>query len=145
MHFSGLPLSLLALADNHRHLSWRIASLLTGQGNDLRPLFPTSGPLAPTSDPLTSPCRWCLCASRWAQAVKAAATGQLEERFVPRIILESTHQNAIRDAGGISRADFERYAVGGDGVAQGGGPGPHGHGGGGGGHHGQANRGNVGR
>ncbi len=76
------------------------------QGNDLRPLFP-----ALKTDPET-PCLWCICASRWAEALFASRSHPLGDAIVPRVILESTHEQAERY---VPRADLERFAVGGNG------------------------------
>ncbi|KAK4057133.1 hypothetical protein OIO90_001628 [Microbotryomycetes sp. JL221] len=84
------------------------------QGNDLRVLFPTNGSGSPTSDVTKSPCRWCLCAGRWAQAVKASLTHPKGDAIVPRLFLDSTHENAIRDSA-LHKQDFERFAIGGNG------------------------------
>ncbi|KAM0789157.1 hypothetical protein ACM66B_000007 [Microbotryomycetes sp. NB124-2] len=84
------------------------------RGNDLRPLFPTSGHDSPSSNPTESPCRWCLCAGRWAQALKASVSHPLGDKIVPRLFLEATHENATRDSG-LDRKEFERFAVGGTG------------------------------
>ncbi|EGU12042.1 hypothetical protein RTG_01924 [Rhodotorula toruloides ATCC 204091] len=100
------------------------------RGNDLWPLFPRLRQSAPlsvsTSQSTTSPpCVWCLCASRWYEALKAAASHPLGEQIVPRVVLEATHERAPLD-GGFSKEELERFAVGGDGTggAGGGGNGP---------------------
>ncbi|MBL8747886.1 MAG: DUF2237 domain-containing protein [Planctomycetes bacterium] len=64
-------------------------------GNDLstpRPEFGFSG-LKPGD-------RWCLCASRWAQA--------LEEGRAPRVVLESTHERTLEF---VDLADLKRHAI----------------------------------
>ncbi|MGH9896899.1 MAG: DUF2237 family protein [bacterium] len=43
---------------------------------------------------------WCLCASRWVQALQAGSA--------PRVRLEATHAATLEFA---SRADLERYAI----------------------------------
>lgn len=53
------------------------------QGNDLstpRPEYRFKG--------LVAGDRWCLCASRWAEALAAG--------FAPPVVLESTHANALK-------------------------------------------------
>ncbi|TNY18586.1 hypothetical protein DMC30DRAFT_412305 [Rhodotorula diobovata] len=107
------------------------------RGNDLWPLFPsmraaqsssssssasspslsTSASPAPGPSPATSspePCIWCLCATRWFEAFRAAASHPLGDRIVPRVVLEATHERAPAD-GKFERAVLERWAVGGDG------------------------------
>ncbi|MFZ9739610.1 MAG: DUF2237 family protein [Prochlorotrichaceae cyanobacterium] len=44
--------------------------------------------------------RWCLCASRWQEALEAGAA--------PRVVLESTHALTLEYA---SLADLKQYAV----------------------------------
>ncbi|KAL7342678.1 hypothetical protein BJY59DRAFT_719430 [Rhodotorula toruloides] len=97
------------------------------RGNDLWPLFPRLRQSAPssvsTSQSTTSPpCVWCLCASRWYEALKAAASHPLGEQIVPRVVLEATHERAPLD-GGFSKEELERFAVGGDGTGGAGGSG----------------------
>lgn len=84
------------------------------QGNDLRPLFPflprfTNINAAPSPFPA---CLWCICASRFQQAILASQTHPLGEAIVPRVILESTHEKALQH---ISMEDLERFANGGAG------------------------------
>ncbi|GAA5911737.1 uncharacterized protein JCM6883_001251 [Sporobolomyces salmoneus] len=78
-------------------------------GNDLRSLFPSlyssSSSASQSSD---KPCVWCLCASRWAQALRASATHPLGEKIVPSVILEATHRKALRD-GGIEKDELVKY------------------------------------
>jgi hypothetical protein len=65
------------------------------QGNDLstpRPQFNFPG-LAPGD-------RWCLCASRWQEA--------LESGVAPPVILEATHAMALEH---VSLNDLKRYAL----------------------------------
>lgn len=89
------------------------------RGNDLRPLFPSSGPLSPSppspSVPLlASPTKWAICAARWQEAFEAATDQGSEwgEEIVPRVVLEATHREALRFA---RMEDLERFAVGGSG------------------------------
>ncbi|GAA6034613.1 hypothetical protein JCM8097_005423 [Rhodosporidiobolus ruineniae] len=102
------------------------------RGNDLTSLFPSlkqpSSPSLSTSSQTTSPpCVWCLCASRWLEALRFSSAGshspsggtgnsQYGEEIVPRVVLEATHERALTEHGGpIPREDLERFAVGGDG------------------------------
>jgi uncharacterized protein (DUF2237 family) len=64
-------------------------------GNDLsspRPEFEFPG--------LKAGDRWCLCASRWVEAVK--------EDAAPRVVLESTHERTLEF---VSLATLQRYAI----------------------------------
>jgi uncharacterized protein (DUF2237 family) len=67
------------------------------RGNDLRPAGVTHG------------CRWCLCASRWREAVVAADRGQLASHAVPRVSLRATNLSAL-GAGGLDLEQLRRYA-----------------------------------
>jgi hypothetical protein len=44
--------------------------------------------------------RWCLCASRWKEA--------LDEGCAPKVVLESTHKETLRF---VSLDDLKRHAV----------------------------------
>ncbi|EPQ30560.1 uncharacterized protein PFL1_02085 [Pseudozyma flocculosa PF-1] len=52
------------------------------RGNDLRPI-------------LKDGCSWCLCVSRWKEALDAHRAGQLPSHGVPRVKLDATHQKAL--------------------------------------------------
>ncbi|GAA5924317.1 hypothetical protein JCM3775_005657 [Rhodotorula graminis] len=101
------------------------------RGNDLWPLFPSmraaqpaspspSAPITPPATPAPSsaaqpePCVWCLCASRWFEAFRAAATHPLGDAIIPRVVLEATHERAPAD-GNFDRSILEKWAAGGDG------------------------------
>ncbi len=66
-------------------------------GNDLSTPQPAFG-----FDGLIPGDRWCLCASRWSEALKAGAA--------PQVVLESTHLQALE---WVRLADLRRHAVGG--------------------------------
>ncbi|CAD6888141.1 unnamed protein product [Tilletia laevis] len=53
------------------------------RGNDLRPI-------------LSDGCSWCLCVSRWKEALDAYKAGQLPREAVPAVKLEATHKAALR-------------------------------------------------
>ncbi|KAK0537916.1 hypothetical protein OC834_000615 [Tilletia horrida] len=53
------------------------------RGNDLRPI-------------LSSGCSWCLCVSRWKEALDAYKAGHIPRDAVPAVKLEATHQAALR-------------------------------------------------
>ncbi len=64
-------------------------------GNDLstpRPEFGFPG--------LTPGDRWCLCASRWVEAMEAG--------MAPRVVLESTHERTLEF---VPLATLKRYAI----------------------------------
>ncbi|GAA5876337.1 hypothetical protein JCM16303_007104 [Sporobolomyces ruberrimus] len=79
-------------------------------GNDLRSLFPsiysTSASASSSTD--AKPCVWCLCASRWAQALRASTSHPLGSKIVPSVILEATHRNALKD-GGIEKEELLKW------------------------------------
>ncbi|GAA6009155.1 hypothetical protein JCM10207_004285 [Rhodosporidiobolus poonsookiae] len=90
------------------------------RGNDLWGLFPAlrqraSSTVATSGETTSPPCVWCLCASRWLEALTAARTHEKGEEIVPRVVLEATHERALQDAP-IPREELERFAVGGDGT-----------------------------
>lgn len=65
------------------------------QGNDLITAMPAYGfPGLKPGD------RWCLCASRWAQALEGDAA--------PRVVLEATHARTLE---WVSLADLQAHAV----------------------------------
>ena len=96
-------------------------SFSAAQGNDLRSLFPTSGPLSPAGSvhlaPADSPCKWAICAGRWQEALEASESHPDGEKIVPRVVLEATHEQALKFA---KLEDLARFAVGGDGEGAGG-------------------------
>ena len=51
---------------------------------------------------------WCLCARRWYEAVKAAATHPLGDEIIPRVVLEATHERALQD-GGFTAEEVAKY------------------------------------
>ena len=65
------------------------------RGNDLSTPHPEHGfPGLRPGD------RWCLCASRWKEALDAGVA--------PRVVLASTHESALRH---VTRADLLAHAV----------------------------------
>lgn len=52
--------------------------------------------------------KWCLCASRWQEAMKAVSEGQLEKEHVPKVHLHATHDKAL-DV--VSYKDLKQYAA----------------------------------
>ncbi|MCJ1248712.1 hypothetical protein MMC30_005931 [Trapelia coarctata] len=55
---------------------------------------------------LTSGCKWCLCTSRWKEAVDAAASA--EDPVVPKVFLHATDQSALDR---VSLADLKKFAA----------------------------------
>ncbi|GAA6010278.1 hypothetical protein JCM11491_006244 [Sporobolomyces phaffii] len=78
-------------------------------GNDLRSLFPSLYSSASSAPSEAKPCVWCLCAGRWAQALRASASHPLGTKIVPSVILEATHRNALRD-GSIDKDELTKWA-----------------------------------
>ncbi|GAA5880182.1 hypothetical protein JCM3774_006080 [Rhodotorula dairenensis] len=113
-------------ASPHDPASHTVAAVVTptfldfskSQGNDLWPLFPAlrkqSEPIfeaADASQPTRpDPCVWCLCARRWYEAVKAAASHPLGTEIIPRVVLEATHENALDD-GEFTKDEVGKYAA----------------------------------
>lgn len=53
---------------------------------------------------------WCLCASPWYEAVKAAASHPLGDKIVPRVVLEATHERALSD-GKFTKDEIGKFAA----------------------------------
>ncbi|KAJ9648266.1 hypothetical protein H2199_001119 [Coniosporium tulheliwenetii] len=51
-------------------------------------------------------CKWCLCASRWKEAMDAA--NGVDDKKVPKIILSATNEKALQK---LSLDDLKKYAV----------------------------------
>ena len=65
------------------------------RGNDLSTPMPEFGfPGLKAGD------RWCLCAARWREALKAG--------FAPRVVLNSTHERTLDY---VSLADLKKHAI----------------------------------
>lgn len=57
--------------------------------------------------------KWCLCASRFQEAVQAAQNGELSHEAVPRVALHASDKKAL-DV--LSYKDLKKYAAEPDGV-----------------------------
>ena len=57
---------------------------------------------------LTAGDRWCLCVTRWREALEAYRAGEIDEGAVPRVVLEATHVAALE---WVSREELEGFAV----------------------------------
>lgn len=66
------------------------------RGNDLR----AAG--------LTHNCRWCLCTSRWLEALEAFRMGRITRDGVPKVNLEATDQVALER---VDLATLRQFAV----------------------------------
>ncbi|KAL2415357.1 hypothetical protein ABEF91_005068 [Exophiala dermatitidis] len=51
--------------------------------------------------------KWCLCASRWKEAMEAAQKGQLSQSAVPRVHLHASHESALKE---VKYGDLSKYA-----------------------------------
>ncbi|SCZ90373.1 BZ3500_MvSof-1268-A1-R1_Chr9g10808 [Microbotryum saponariae] len=107
--------------------SHTIAALITpsfltfsaSKGNDLSSLFPRTGPSSPWEKAnqvrgAPGACYWCLCASRWWEAVKASESHPDGEAIVPRVVVQSTHAKwaqGVRAADEEKRKMLEKYAI----------------------------------
>lgn len=54
------------------------------QGNDLRTVGLKGG------------CKWCLCTTRWFEAVKAYKDGKISLSAVPKVDLDATEESALK-------------------------------------------------
>ncbi|KAM0817709.1 hypothetical protein AB5N19_03516 [Seiridium cardinale] len=61
------------------------------QGNDLRTVGLAGG------------CKWCLCTTRWLEAVQAFKDGRISQNGVPKVDLDATEDSALKSA------DFETF------------------------------------
>jgi uncharacterized protein (DUF2237 family) len=66
------------------------------QGNDLR----IAG--------LSEGCKWCLCTSRWLEALDAFKAGKISEKGVPKVEMKATHESALNR---VDLDTFKKYAV----------------------------------
>ncbi|KAG8761961.1 hypothetical protein FRC12_009252, partial [Ceratobasidium sp. 428] len=70
------------------------------RGNNL------STPNPPYFPGLTEGCRWCLCVSRWKEALLAYRAGDIRRDAVPRVILNATDSSALRT---VSLGDLREF------------------------------------
>lgn len=66
------------------------------KGNDLRTIGLTDG------------CKWCLCTSRWMEAMNGFKNGEIGERAVPKVFLHATDQTALDK---VSMDDLKKFAA----------------------------------
>ena len=50
---------------------------------------------------LTGGCRWCLCVSRWKEALDAFRRGEVGRQAVPRVVLAATGERASEGGVGL--------------------------------------------
>ncbi|KAM3420078.1 hypothetical protein BST61_g3383 [Cercospora zeina] len=55
--------------------------------------------------------KWCLCASRWKEAMQAASEGTLRQEHVPKVHLHATHDAALNE---LEYKDLKPYAAAGE-------------------------------
>ncbi|KAH7065289.1 hypothetical protein B0J12DRAFT_639755 [Macrophomina phaseolina] len=55
---------------------------------------------------LTGGCKWCLCVSRWKEAMDARQSDQ--DPVVPKVSLNATNEKALEK---VELADLKRFAV----------------------------------
>ncbi|CAO1633425.1 unnamed protein product [Sympodiomycopsis kandeliae] len=65
------------------------------RGNDLRSI-------------LKPDCKWCLCVSRWKEALTAYRSGQVGKETVPSVILPATHKLALQK---VTLQDLEEFSI----------------------------------
>ncbi|CAE6515853.1 unnamed protein product [Rhizoctonia solani] len=71
------------------------------RGNNL------STPHPPVFPGLTSGCRWCLCASRWKEALLAYRAGDISRDAVPKVVLNATDSSSLRT---VSLNDLRQFS-----------------------------------
>ncbi|EMF10940.1 uncharacterized protein SEPMUDRAFT_150882 [Sphaerulina musiva SO2202] len=52
--------------------------------------------------------KWCLCASRWKEAMQAVSDGKLQKEHVPKVHLHATHDAALKE---VEYKDLRQYAA----------------------------------
>jgi uncharacterized protein (DUF2237 family) len=78
-------------------MSRAFLDFMASRGNDLSPAGVTPG------------CRWCLCASRWKEALEAYTSGRVRDAdVVPKVVLEATNATALRT---VDVEELRRFAV----------------------------------
>ncbi|KAF2217683.1 hypothetical protein CERZMDRAFT_8731, partial [Cercospora zeae-maydis SCOH1-5] len=55
--------------------------------------------------------KWCLCASRWKEALLAVSDGKLQKEHVPKVHLHATHDAALKE---LEYKDLKQYAAAGE-------------------------------
>jgi uncharacterized protein len=66
------------------------------QGNDLRSIGLTGG------------CKWCLCTTRWLEAVQAFKDGKISRDAVPKVDLDATEDSALKK---VDLDTFKQFAL----------------------------------
>ncbi|CAO1623641.1 unnamed protein product [Parajaminaea phylloscopi] len=70
-------------------------SFSASRGNDLRSI-------------LSPGCRWCLCVSRWKEALDAYRAGEVSKAAVPGVLLDATHKIALEK---VTLKDLQEFSV----------------------------------
>jgi len=61
---------------------------------------------------LTPGCKWCLCASRWKEALDAYKSGEVKDpEDVPKVFLHATHESALER---LEMGDLRKWAADGE-------------------------------
>lgn len=55
--------------------------------------------------------KWCLCTSRWKEALTAMTKGEIGENAVPKVFLHATDKSALDS---VSYSDLKRFAAAGE-------------------------------
>jgi uncharacterized protein len=66
------------------------------KGNDLRTIGLTDG------------CKWCLCTTRWKEALDGFKNGEIGEKAVPKVFLHATDQSALEK---LPMEDLKKFAA----------------------------------
>ncbi|KAI9660912.1 MAG: hypothetical protein M1821_009239 [Bathelium mastoideum] len=75
-------------------VSDKFLDFTASRGNDLRTVGLTGG------------CKWCLCASRWKEALEARTSDN--DDVVPKVFLSATHEKALDK---VDMADLQKFAA----------------------------------
>lgn len=52
--------------------------------------------------------KWCLCATRWKEAMQAVSDGKLQKDHVPKVHLHATHDAALKV---VEYKDLKQYSA----------------------------------
>ncbi len=66
------------------------------KGNDLRTIGLTDG------------CKWCLCTTRWKEALDGFKNGEIGEKAVPKVFLHATDESALKK---VAMEDLKKFAA----------------------------------
>ncbi|PWN18760.1 hypothetical protein BCV69DRAFT_284745 [Microstroma glucosiphilum] len=57
---------------------------------------------------LSGGCKWCLCVTRWKEALTAYRSGEVGRSAVPSVILPATHQLALKS---VTLQDLQEFSI----------------------------------